>query len=114
MAGSVALSFACTESGALQQHSTRFVTVQYRATPVDVGHPRFEFLDTSGSEVVTGAWYDVTNKYMVVGLKDRYYHYCKLPMAEWQAFKSTRSFGRHYNQSVRGQFDCRWGGIPEY
>jgi hypothetical protein len=34
------------------------VWVKYRQTPVDVADPRFEYLDTSRSSFITGAWYD--------------------------------------------------------
>jgi hypothetical protein len=89
----------------------QLIYVKYRTTPVDV--IGFQYLDTSGSSLVTGAWYDQRHEYMVVGLHGIYYHYCRMPQTEWDAFRSAASFGRHYNARIKGNFDCRLGGIPE-
>ena len=90
------------------------MAVKYRPTPVDVTDPRFEYLDTSRSSLVTGAWYDESNAYMVIGLDEVYYHYCRMPRDAWNAFTSADSFGGHYRAFIRGQHDCRLGGVPEY
>ena len=90
------------------------VWVKYREKPVDLGNPRFEYLDTSKSSFVTGAWYDSTNSYMIVGLRGIYYHYCRMPKNAWDSFRSADSFGRYYNASIKGKYDCRLGGVPNY
>ena len=94
--------------------STQVVRVKYRATPVDVADPRFDYLDTSRSSFVNGAWYDESNMYMVIGLKGTYYHYCRMPLNAWDSFRSADSFGRHFNRFIKGRFDCRLGGVPDY
>ncbi len=94
--------------------SQDLVWVKYRATPVDLANPRFEYLDTSRSSFVTGAWYDKSNSYMVIGLGGTYYHYCRMPRSAWESFRSADSFGRHYNAFIKGRFDCRLGGVPDY
>src|SRR5262249_3938794 len=38
-----------------------FVWVKYRQAPVDLADRRFEYLDTSRSSFITGAWYDSSN-----------------------------------------------------
>ena len=96
------------------QQVPRLIDVKYRPTPVDVADPRFEYLDTSGSSLVNDAWYDESNSYMVIGLYEVYYHYCQMPGEAWESFRSAASFGRHYIQSIRGRYDCRLGGVPEY
>ena len=96
------------------KRSQHLVRVKYRATPVDVADPRFEDLDTSRSSFVTGAWYDESNSYMVIGLKGTYYHYCRMPLNAWDSFRLAVSFGRHYNRFIKGRFDCRLGGVPDY
>jgi hypothetical protein len=35
-----------------------YVKVKYSEDPVDIGHPRFGYLDTSKSSFIRGAWYD--------------------------------------------------------
>jgi KTSC domain len=92
----------------------RVVLVKYRLTPVNVSHPRFKYLDTSRSSFVTGAWYDESNSYMIIGLNNTYYHYCRMPVSAWNSFRSADSFGRHYNAFIKGRHDCRLGGVPEY
>ena len=74
----------------------RLVWVKYRPTPVNVSHPRFKYLDTSRSSFVTGAWYDESNSYMIIGLNGTYYHYCRMPGSSWNSFRTADSFGRHY------------------
>ena len=90
------------------------VWVKYRQTPVNVADPRFEYLDTSRSSFVTGAWYDGSNSYMVIGLRGTYYHYCRMPRNAWNSFSAADSFGRHYNTFIKGNYDCRLGGVPVY
>ena len=114
---SVAETFRAGPFAELSRESSRshhLVWIKYRPTPVDLADPRFEFLDTSRSSFVTGAWYDESNSYMVIGLKGTYYHYCRMPRYAWDSFRSSDSFGRHYNRFIKGQYDCRLGGVPDY
>jgi KTSC domain len=90
------------------------VWVKYRQTPVDLGDRRFEYLDTSRSSFITGAWYDSSNSYMVTGLRGTYYHYCRMPMNACNSFRAADSFGGHYNAFIKGNYDCRLGGVPVY
>jgi KTSC domain len=90
------------------------VWVKYRQTPVNVADPRFEYLDTSRSSFITAAWYDSSNSYMVIGLRGTYYHYCRMPENAWKAFHAADSLGRHYNAFIKGNYDCRLGGVPPY
>src|SRR5262249_25569885 len=92
----------------------QLVWVKYRQTPVDLGDRRFEYLDTSRSSFITGAWYDNSNSYMVIGLRGTYYHYCRMPRNAWNSFQVADSLGRHYNAFIKGNYDCRLGGVPVY
>lgn len=98
---------------ALKEYRSKLVLVKYGSF-VDIGHSRFEYLDTSGSSFVGGAWYDVNSQYMVINLNGTYYHYCRMPSLAWNNFKKANSFGSHYNMAVKGLYDCRLGGIPDY
>ena len=93
---------------------SHIVWVKHRQTPVDVGDSRFEYLDTSRSSFITGAWYDSSNFYMVIGLRGTYYHYCRMPRNAWNSFQVADSLGRHYNAFIKGNYDCRLGGVPVY
>ena len=73
-------------------YESQNIYVKYRGS-VDVGHPRFEYLNTSKSSLVRGAWYDDENDYMVINLSGTYYHYCSFPQSTWNSFSSASSFG---------------------
>jgi len=93
---------------------TNIVTIKYRDDQVDLANPDFEYLDTSGSSFVRGAWYDSDNQYMVIKLNDTYYHYCDMPISAWDSFGSASSFGSHYRSHIKGNYDCRQGYVPDY
>jgi len=95
-------------------HIPNYINVKYRTGVVDVGETRFEYLDTSKSSFVRGAYYDIENNYMIVRLNSTYYHYCGLPSSVWDSFKRTSSFGTFYNSHIKGSYDCRLGFVPEY
>lgn len=90
------------------------VTVKYRDDRVNLCDSSFEDLDTSVSSFIGGAWYDSGNEYMVIKLQDTYYHYCGMPSSVWSGFKRADSFGAEYNASIKGNYDCREGYVPEY
>jgi KTSC domain len=83
------------------------IWVKYRETPVDLADRRFEYLDTSKSSFITGAWYDRNNSYMVIGLQGTYYHYCRMPKDAWDALRAADSFGKHYNAFIKGEVYSR-------
>ena len=97
-----------------QSHTANYISVKYRSDKVDIANPRFEYLDTSESSWVRGAWYDDDNGYMVINLSGTYYHYCSMPESAWNSFKSASSFGTFYNQSIKGNYDCRVYPVPKY
>lgn len=86
--------------------------VKYRTTPVCLDE--FEYQDTSRSSFVRGAWYDASNNYMLISLKGTKYHYCRVPEGVWNAFQNAPSFGRFYGSNLKGNYDCRLGGVPPY
>ncbi len=86
--------------------------VKYRDTPVCL--EEFAYQDTSKSSFVRGAWYDVSNSYMLISLKGTTYHYCRVPEDVWRSFKQAPSYGRFYGANLKGRFDCRLGGVPDY
>ncbi len=95
-------------------HAEQWLNIKYRPTPVDVDKPYFEYLDTSGSSFVRGAWYDKAKQYMIITLQSTNYHYCGLDEATWKAFREASSFGTFYNQAIKGRFDCRIYPVPDY
>jgi len=92
---------------------SKIISVKYRDDPVNLNSGDFEYFPTSSS-FVNGLWYDQSNQYMIILLNSTYYHYCDLPLAEWRSFKSAESYGTHYNQRIKGNYDCRYGHVPSY
>lgn len=91
-----------------------YVDIKYREDSVDLADARFEYLNTSESSFVNGAWYDNSNLYMVINLSGTYYHYCGMPVGTWSSFGSADSFGTYYNKYIKGNYDCRNNPVPEY
>lgn len=90
-----------------------YVTVKYRDDKVDVSASNFEPLKESDS-TVKGAWYDAGNEYMVIKLGNTYYHYCGMPSSAWDDLKSASTPYDYYENSIRGNFDCRINPVPSY
>lgn len=89
------------------------VTVKYRDDKVNISASNFEPLNKSDS-TVKGAWYDRGNEYMVIKLSGTYYHYCGMPSSVWSDFKTTTSLSDYYQDTIKGDFDCRINPVPSY
>lgn len=90
-----------------------YVKIKYRDDKVNISTSNFEPLDKS-DPTVKGAWYDSSNEYMVIKLSGTYYHYCGMPSSAWSSFKTTPSPYEYYQDSIKGNFDCRVNPIPRY
>jgi hypothetical protein len=99
-------SYACAES----------VDVKYRG-PVDL--KPFLCDDINRSSLVSRVCYDKANQYMLIRLRQTYYHYCEIPPGVVQALTSAESMGRYYNTNIKGTgsdgpYDCRTHRVPHY
>lgn len=101
------LALAVIGSGAARAET---VEVKYRG-PVDLAG--FDCQESPQSSLVWRTCYDAKHQYLVVSLKGTYYHYCSMPKGAVSEWRSAPSLGRHYLSSIKGQFDCRSGGVPE-
>jgi len=90
---------------------TETVDVKYRG-PVDLSH--FSCKPIDRSSFINRVCYDAANAYMIVLLKDTYYHYCDVDKATHDAFMNAVSMGRYFNAAFKGHFDCRIGHAPAY
>jgi KTSC domain len=90
-----------------------YVKIKYRDDKVNISASNFEPLDKSDS-TVKSAWYDSSNEYMVINLSGTYYHYCGMPSSAWGGFKTASSPYQYYQDSIKGNFDCRENPIPRY
>ena len=90
------------------------IHVKYRDKPVDVGNGHFEKLNLKYSSFVKKMYYDKQNNYLVVRLKNTFYHYCGIPDGVVKNWIGSSSLGRYYNYHVKGNFDCRINYVPDY
>lgn len=89
-----------------ESRPTNFIKVKYKEDSVDLADPRFEYLDTTGSEFIFGAWYDDDEQYMIINLNGTYYHYCGMPGSVWDDFRNAETFGGFYNKWIKGNYAC--------
>lgn len=90
------------------------VSIKYHKRQVDIDMSTFEYKSTAISSFIRGAWYDSSKNYLILKLKDTYYHFCRLDNKTWKAFKAAGSFGTYFNEKIKGKFDCIAGMAPNY
>ncbi len=81
---------------------------------LNIADKRFDNLDTSRSSLVREALYDEDEEYLVLNLNGTYYQYCQFPNSQWGDFSVASSYGKEYNATIKGKYDCREGGVPAY
>jgi hypothetical protein len=91
------------------------VDVKYRG-PVSLDS--FECSDVVGSSFVNRVCYNKEHLYMLIQLKQTWYHYCEIDAGTVQALLAAQSKGRFYNGSIKdsgagGKFSCRDKPVPE-
>lgn len=89
------------------------VYVKYRGE-VDIYNGHFRPFPLKPSSFVHRIHYDENNRYLVVKLSHTYYHYCRIPDYVVEMWVSASSLGIFYNRHIKGNYDCRLGGIPIY
>jgi hypothetical protein len=90
--------------------------VKYRG-PVDL--KPFACETVTKSSFINRVCYDAANQYMVILLKDTYYHYCELPKSILDALMAAPSLGTYYNANIKGigkdgPYDCRTHRVSTY
>jgi hypothetical protein len=87
------------------------VYVKYRGS---VNLSPFACQNTPQSSVVKRICYDAKEGYVVVRLRDTYYHYCEVPRDVVKGWGNSASLGRYYNAKIKGRYDCRLLYMPAY
>ena len=90
------------------------IEVKYRNDRVPVGNDSFETLGFTSDSTVKNAWYDASEEYLVIRLNSTNYHYCEVPRSVWDGLKDTGSPYTHYQDALRGNYDCRTHHLPTY
>lgn len=89
------------------------VDVKYHGE-VDIKSGDFKSFKLKHSSFVHEIHYDRSERYLIVRLRSQYYHYCRIPRRAVRKWVRARSLGRHYNSHIKGNYDCREGGVPNY
>lgn len=92
------------------------VDVKYRG-PMDLA--KFECTGELDSSVVKRVCYNAEHAYMLIRLKQVWYHYCEIGQGTVSALLAAESKGAFYNQSIKdsgtgGKFGCRDKPVPEF
>lgn len=93
--------------------SAETIYIKYKGY-VDVDNGHFTHLKLKHSSLVKDMYYDSNSKYLLVRLKNTYYHYCAIPNNIVGQWMESSSLGRYYNSYIRGNYDCRINPIPRY
>ncbi|RWM93411.1 MAG: KTSC domain-containing protein [Mesorhizobium sp.] len=96
--------------------SAETVDVKYRG-PVDLA--KFECTGELDSSVVKRVCYNAEHSYMLIRLKQVWYHYCEIDQGAVSALLAAESKGAFYNASIKdagtgGKFGCRDKPVPEF
>jgi hypothetical protein len=86
------------------------VYVKYRGS-VDLGSFSCSWTQDS---LVNRLCYDQNEEYVLVQLKNTYYHYCEVPrstVSNWLTSGSKRSY---YYSNIKSRHDCRVYRMPSY
>ncbi|MER9490160.1 KTSC domain-containing protein [Mesorhizobium sp. M0563] len=95
------------------------------AEPVDVKYrglvdlAKFECTGELDSSVVKRVCYNAEHAYMLIRLKQVWYHYCEIDQGTVSALLAAESKGRFYNANIKdsgtdGKFSCRDKTVPEF
>jgi len=94
--------------------SARTIFVKYRDTLVDVDNGHFEELGLKSSSLVKEMFYDEQGNYLLVSLKNTFYHYCGINRQIINTWVNSDSLGRFYLNNIKGNFDCRIYPVPSH
>ncbi|TIN70490.1 MAG: KTSC domain-containing protein [Mesorhizobium sp.] len=94
--------------------SAETVDVKYRG-PVDLA--KFECTGELDSSVVKRVCYNAEHSYMLIRLKQVWYHYCEIDQGTVSALLAAGSKGSFYNDNIKdaatgGRFGCRDKPVP--
>ncbi|MGW8168612.1 MAG: KTSC domain-containing protein [Sulfurovaceae bacterium] len=90
------------------------IFVKYRGN-INVDSKYFQHLNIQDSSLVKNMYYDKNHRYLLVQLKQTYYHYCEVPPFIINEWLNSSSLGTYFRQKVKGGiYDCRLHSVPQY
>lgn len=88
------------------------VEVKYRG-PVNISS--FNCPTLKASSFVNRVCYHQATGYMIVKLRDTYYHYCDVGPSLFKDFIDAPSLGRFYNNAIKGRsYACQGKELPTF
>lgn len=94
--------------------SARAIDVKYKDTPVDVDNGHFKEINLKSSSFVKEMFFDGQENYLLVRLKNTFYHYCGINKQVIKTWVNSSSLGRYYLNNIKGNYDCRVYPLPNY
>jgi len=83
---------------------SNIVDVKYQDVDVDLS--TYDYLDTTKSSFINGAWYEESDGVLILQLNDEYYQYCEVPEEIWSDFSNADSFGSFYSSFIKEKYGC--------
>jgi hypothetical protein len=99
------LTFSAASAGA------RDINVKYQGV---VNVDSFECTEIDRSSFIHEICYNAPTEYLLIQLKSTFYHYCSLNSEVYDELMSAPSMGKFYNANIKGNFDCRLFGAPDF
>ena len=81
---------------------------------VKVDNQQLKYQSIQSSSLVKDMYYDSANKYLIVKLKETYYHYCGISPNIVSNWINSSSLGSYYLYEIKGNYDCRIYPVPKY
>jgi len=74
----------------------------------------FDELDGVLDGFLKEMFFDGKGSYLLVSLKNTFYHYCGISSKVVNAWTASNSLGRFYLDNIKGNYDCRVYPTPNY
>ena len=74
----------------------------------------FDELDGVLDGFLKEMFFDGQENYLLVRLKNTFYHYCGINKQVIKTWVNSSSLGRYYLNNIKGNYDCRVYPLPNY
>ena len=92
---------------------SREIIIKYRRDAVDISSNFVEY-DLQESSLVKELFFDSENQYLIVRLKQHFYHYCGVRDEVVNDWINSESLGTYYLTKIKTNYDCRIKTVPNY
>ena len=107
----VVFNFNSCDSASCTDLPTNFTSYQKAVSEIKSANFTIEDnLDTSRSSIIRNAFFYSCNSktgFLLVKIKSTEYIYQNVPISVWENFKEAGSFGRFYNNNIKGNYTLK-------